>query len=255
MAGLGLNAQKEGESEVKTGRTFDKLEKNETVEYTNYWMEIQNRLSETLNNIKGLVLVVYTGLEFTDFVEILNKVEPNRFINVLYISLVRSYKYIKQVLEYKPCKSKRFFVVDCVSGYAFPTEEGMDECFYHKPPSSLEEMKKIIEFGVEKSNPEMMVVDSLSQFINFSHPTEDELNQLYSFLKMLKNEVSTNGQEIIILLYDSNISRLHRLPKDAVDEIIKIEKIKEINKEPLMINWFQSQQSSPQPLDYHLKID
>jgi len=67
--------------------------------------------------------------------------------------------------------------------------------------------------------------------------------------------VSTNGQEIIILLYDSNISGLHRLPKDAVDEIIKIEKIKEINKEPLMINWFQSQQSSPQHLDYHLKID
>ncbi|MCD6468644.1 MAG: hypothetical protein J7L32_04995, partial [Thermoplasmata archaeon] len=116
MAGLGLNAQKEGESKVKTGRTFDRLEKNETVEYTNYWMEIQNRLSETLNNIKGLVLVVYTGLEFTDIVEILNKVEPNRFINVLYLSLVRSYKYIKQVLEYKPCKSKRFFVVDCVSG-------------------------------------------------------------------------------------------------------------------------------------------
>ncbi|HEC81372.1 MAG TPA: hypothetical protein ENI42_02955 [Thermoplasmatales archaeon] len=250
MAGLKLDV----ESKKKTEKFFDNMDGDETVEYVNYWIEFQKRLPDVLRNLQGLVLIVYTGLEFTDIVEILNKIEPDRFVNVLYVSLVRSYKYIRQVLEYKPCGSKRFFVVDCVSGYAFPTEEDVDECFYHKPPSSLEEMKKIIEFGVEKCSPEMVVIDSLSQFINFSHLADDELNELYSFFKTLRKKVSTNGQEVVVLLYDSEIGGLHRLPKDVVDEVIKVEKIKEISRKPLMINWFQNL-PSPQPFDYHLKID
>ncbi|HEC95345.1 MAG TPA: hypothetical protein ENI45_05205, partial [Thermoplasmatales archaeon] len=149
---------------------------DETAEYINYWMEIQNRLSDILKDLSGIVLMIHSGMEFIDIVALLNMIKPDRFINVLYISLVRSYNYMKQVLNHHPCGQKRIFVIDCVSGYAFPTEDRVDDCFYHKPPSSLEEMKRIITFGVEKCNPEMIVVDSLSQFINFSHPTKDELN-------------------------------------------------------------------------------
>jgi hypothetical protein len=201
----------------------------------NYWREFQGRLTETLKTLKGLILVIYSGLEFIDIVEILNKIEPHRIINVLYVSLVRSYGYIRQVLEYKPC-TLNFFVVDCVSGYAFPQESDIDECFYHKPPSSLEEMKRILKFGIEKCNPDMIVIDSLSQFINYSHPTTDKIEELYSFLRTLK--APTNEQETVVLLYDEEMRRLHRLPKESVDEIIRIEKRRETREEPLVLNRF-----------------
>ena len=193
----------------------------------NYWKEIHNEIIDILKNLSGIVLLTHNSIEFTEIVDILNKTKTERFTNVLYISLVRSYEYMRLVLNKKPLNQKKIVFIDCVSGYAFPSEDNVDDCLYHKPPFNLEEMKEIIKFGIQKASPDIIVIDSLTQFINFSHPTEGELGDFYKFLKSLKDDTLTIIQDTFILLYDSKMSMMQNLPKISTDLILKIEVSKE----------------------------
>lgn len=193
----------------------------------NYWKEIDKELSGTLKDLNGIVLLSHNSIEFSDIIDFLNKTRPDHFLNVLYISLTRSYNYMKAALDQKPLDQKKMSFIDCVSGFAFPLEDNVDECFYHRPPSNLEEIKKIIKFGIEKSNPDIIVFDSLSQFINFSKPTESELNDLYNFLRTLREETVNVIQNTFILLYDNKLGVMQNLPKTFTDMILKVEISKE----------------------------
>lgn len=189
----------------------------------NYWKEIEKNLSDELKNLRGIVLLTHNSMEFTDIIDFLQHVRQGQFLNVLYISLVRSYGYMKQALTLKPLDQKRMMFIDCVSGYAFPIEENLDEAFYHKPPQNLDEMKDIIRFGIEKTNADMIIIDSLSQFINFSQPTEGEIVEFYEFLKTLKEGTMNFMQNTVLLLYDSKLRVMQNLPKTSVDLILKME--------------------------------
>ena len=130
---------------------------------------------------------------------------------------------MRNALGLNPLIQKKISFIDCVSGFAFPIEDNIDDCFYHKPPSNLEEIKKIIKFGIEKSNPDIIVLDSLSQFINFSKPTEDELNDLYNFLQIIREDTVNVIQNTFILLYDNKLGVMQKLPKMYTDMILKLE--------------------------------
>ena len=117
---------------------------DEEVININYWKEIHKDISATLKDLSGIVLLTHNSIEFTDIIDILNMMKPDHFLSVLYISLIRSYDFMKLALDQKPLDSKQIFFIDCVSGFAFPPEENIDDCYYHKPPSTLEEMKEII---------------------------------------------------------------------------------------------------------------
>jgi len=197
------------------------------MENINYWKEVHKEIDDILKNLRGLVLLTHSSMEFVDIVDFLNKVRPGQFLNVLYISLVRSYDFMTLVLQRNPLDQKRIFFIDCVSGYAFPEEEQKDDCLYHKPPYNLTELKEIIKFGIEKSEPEIIIIDSLSQFINFSKPTEQEINDLYKFLKSVKEDTLNVIQNTFILLYDTRLGTMQHLPKLSTDLILKIEVIKE----------------------------
>ena len=192
----------------------------------NYWKEIEKNISDELKDLSGVVLITHNSVEFTDLIDFFQNLRKGQFITILYISLVRSYNYMKKALEFKPLDQKRVIFIDCVSGYAFPVDDNVDEAFYHKPPQNLSEMKDIIRFGVEKINPEVVIVDSLSQFINFSNPTEDELNEFYEFLRTLKKDTINVMQNTFILLYDTKLSMKQHLPKKATDSIIKLEVVR-----------------------------
>jgi hypothetical protein len=196
-------------------------------EAINYWKEIQNEIPNTLADLSGIVLLTHNSAEFTNIIDFLNKIRPDNFSNVLYISLVRSYEYMRLALEQKPLDKKRIFFIDCVSGFAFPPEDNIDDCMYHKPPNTLRELKEIIEFGLKKCNPDIVVLDSLSQFINFSKPTEFELNELSQFLQSLRKDDLNIIQKTLILLYDSKMSFMQGLPKLSTDLILKLEVFKE----------------------------
>ena len=207
--------------------TERKTKEETLLESINYWKEAHKEIHEILKDFRGIMLLTHNSIEFTDIVDFLNKVRPGKFLNILYISLIRSYDYMTVVLLKKELENKRIFFIDCVSGYAFPSEEEIDDCIYHKPPHTLREMKELITFGIKKANPEIIVIDPLSQFINFSQPTESEINDLYKFLQSLREETLGIIQNTFILLYDNKMRTMQRLPKISSDLILKVEVVKE----------------------------
>lgn len=196
---------------------------NEINSSVNYWKEIERNLPDELKNLRGIVLLTHNSMEFTDIIDFLQNVRRGEFLDVLYISLVRSYDYMKKALKQKPLKQKSMMFIDCVSGYAFPIEEKLDEAFYHKPPQNLDEMKDILRFGIEKTNADMIIIDSLSQFINSTQPTEGEIVEFCEFLKTLKEGTTNVMQKTVLLFYDSELGVMLNLPKTSVDLILRIE--------------------------------
>ena len=192
----------------------------------NYWREIRKEINKTIDNIQGLVLLTHNSVEFTDIIDFLNKVRKKEKKTILYISLVNSYSNIKKQLEIKPLDSIKFFVVDCVSNFIIEHEDTID-CIYSNPPYNLEGMKELILENIGVSQPNIIVIDSLSQFINFSIPTDEELHNLYSFLKLLRKDALGILNDTIILLYDDKMGPMKKLPTLFIDIIIKLEVIRE----------------------------
>ncbi len=209
------------------GSSLEHKAPEEEVISINYWKEIHKEISDILKNLHGIVIVTHNSIEFSEIIGLLNKTRPDHFHNVLYISLIRSYDFMKLALDKKPIDNKKINFIDCVSGYAFPSEDNIDVCYYHKPPSNLEQIKEIIKFGIEKCNPDIVVIDSLSQFINFSRPTESEISDLYKFLHTLRSSSLNIIQDTFLLLYDTKLGVMQNLPKFATDLILKIEILKE----------------------------
>lgn len=197
------------------------------MENISYWKEVHKEIDDILKNLRGLILLIHDSMEFVDIVDFLKKVRPGQFINILYISLVRTYDFMTLVLQRNPLPDKRIFFIDCVSGYTFPEEEQKDDCLYHKPPYNLRELKEIITFGIEKAQPEIIIIDTLSQFINFSKPTEQEINDLYEFLNSIKEDTLNVIQNTFIMIYDTRMRTMQHLPKFLTDLILKIEVVKD----------------------------
>ena len=69
----------------------------------------------------------------------------------MYISLMRSYDYMKKAMESMSLDQKRIVFINSVSGYAFTKDDKVDEAFYYKPPQNIAELKEIIRVGIKKS--------------------------------------------------------------------------------------------------------
>ena len=89
----------------------------------NIWKELRKEINKTIGRLSGLVLLTHNSVEFSDIVDFLNKIRRDEQINVLYISLINSYKHIKETLEKKPLINKKLFVVDCVSGFLIEIQD------------------------------------------------------------------------------------------------------------------------------------
>ena len=209
-----------------TGSLKDKKTEDEII-VTNYWKEVHKDISDILNNLSGLVIITHNSIEFKDIIVLLNKTRKNESLKLLYISLTRSSDYINLELKHNKIENKRITFIDCVSGYAFSKESQVHNCLYMDPPLNLEQMKKIIKIGIENCNPDMVVIDSLSQFINFSRPSKLEISNLYKFLGSIKNESLNAIQDTFILLYDNKLGIMQNLPKMHTNMILKIEILKE----------------------------
>jgi len=193
----------------------------------NYWKELRKEINKTIGKIHGLILLTHNSVEFSDIVDFLNKIRKDEELTILYISLINSYSQIKNTLKTKSLDSKKLFLVDCVSGFLNKLQDTAD-CVYRKPPQNLEEMKELMVNNIQLANPDIIVVDSLSQFINFSMPEERELIELYNFLKSIKKNVMGVINDTIILLYDNKMGSMKKLPVMFTDVILKLEVIREI---------------------------
>ena len=179
-----------------------------------------------MESLHGLVLLTHNSIEFSDLIDFLNNLRRNQQTTILYISLINSYSHIKQTLQTHPLASKKLYVVDCVSGFLLELQDTVD-CVYRRPPPNLEEMKNLIMKNIQWSNPNIIIVDSISQFINFTVPTEEELHNLYAFLRSIKEDALGITRDTIILVYDDRMGSMKKLPTMFTDTIMKLEIIKE----------------------------
>jgi hypothetical protein len=201
------------------------MEEHKVVQ-VNYWKEIRKELNETFEHLHGLVLLTHNSIEFSDLVDFLKNICRKQETTVLYISLINSYDRIKQTLQTNPLPTKKLFVVDCVSGFLIEIQD-QTQCAYRKPPQNLEEMKNLIMKNIQWSNPNIIVVDSISQFINFTTPTDKELHDLYAFLQSMKADTLGITREVIILVYNDRMGSMKKLPTMFTDVIMKLEVIKD----------------------------
>ena len=155
----------------------------------------------------------------------MNIIRKDEHRTILYISLINSYNHIKTTLEKHPLTSKKISVVDCVSGFLIELQDSV-ECVYRKPPNNLAEMKELILKDNRRVNPDIIVVDSLSQFINFTMPKDDDIQELYKFLQSLRKDAIGVTNDIIILLYDDKLGSMKKLPSIFTDLILKLEVIR-----------------------------
>ena len=198
----------------------------EVIVQINYWKEMRKELNKTMSQLSGIVLLTHNSVDFSGIIDFLNLVRKDEMLTTLYISLIQSNDYIKDKLTIKPMKNKRLFVVDCVSHYVRNNHD-TDDCIYKKTPYNLEEMKKLIEDSIKYVNPNIIIIDSLSQYINFTMPTDNELNELYKFLKSIKEDVLGIICYTVILIYDDKLGSMKKLPTLFTDLILKLEIIKE----------------------------
>lgn len=197
----------------------------ENIVQVNYWKKMLKETNEVISKLHGIVLLIHNSVEFQDIVSFLNRIRSDEEILVLYISFINSYSRIKKILTEHPLESKKLFAVDCVSGFVIELHD-TPECVYRRPPTNLEQLKELLMKNIGSQNPNIVVVDSMSQFINFSMPTEDELNNFYQFLHSIKENIWGLKDDSIILLYDDKIGRLQSLPTMSVDLILKYEVIR-----------------------------
>ena len=194
---------------VKKNGNYMDIDKKEI--NLNYQMPQNDEFRLVLKNLSGLVLLKYRDVEFTKIIELLNQIRPGNFLDILYISFIRSYKYMRTALEFNPLNEKRIFFIDCVSGYAFPDKDKIDDCFYHKPPTNIIDMEKVILFGIEKSNPDIVVIDSLSQYIGFSKSNTTDILNLIRSIKSLIEQKFNLRNIIFIILYDTRLGQIQDL--------------------------------------------
>ena len=192
----------------------------------NYWKEMRKEIKKTFDSLHGLVLLTHNSIEFSDLIDFLNKLRRNQETTVLYISLINSYSHIKQTLLTHPLPSKKLYIVDCVSGSLLELQDKVD-CVYQRPPSNLREMKNLIMKNIQWANPNIIIVDSISQFINFSLPTEEQQHSFYAFLKSIKEDALGITHDVIILVYNDKMGSMKKLPTLFTDTIMKLEVIKE----------------------------
>ena len=192
----------------------------------NYWKRMLKESKDTFEKLHGIVLLIHNSVEFSDIVDFINKIRPEQELKLLYISLINSYDRIKRILETHPLESKKLFVVDCVSMFLMEVKDTAD-CIYRKPPKNLEKLREMLMINIADKNPNIVIIDSMSQFINFSLPTKDELNKFYKFLTSVKENIWGLKEDSIIFLYDDKFGELRGLPSVSVDLIMKLEVIRE----------------------------
>jgi archaellum biogenesis ATPase FlaH len=183
----------------------------------NYWKSVNNEIKRIMADFWNTLLLIHDSLDFPELVGFLNKMPSSG--KIMYISLTKSNDSMKPHL--KNLKSK-IFVIDCVSSMIFEPKGGQD-CQFEPTPSSLNEMMELIEKYINILKPDLIVIDSFSQFIDFSSVSNPRGKELYGFLDHLKNKYSRTHYKFI-LLYDNILSReLVNLPFTSVDVILKYE--------------------------------
>ncbi|CAG1003234.1 MAG: hypothetical protein MPEBLZ_02598 [Candidatus Methanoperedens nitroreducens] len=183
----------------------------------NYWKETRKDLKKILSEPWKTLLLFHNSREVKGIVDFIKKQTGAK--KILYISLTKTDNAIR---PYFQDMGASLFIVDCVSGGLFEKKNTMTS-FYENPPSTIDEMSKLNEKYISQLCPDYIILDSLSQFIDFSTTTPKNTQNLYDYLNTLKN--TKTSCKFILLYMDTNSKGVAFVPSYDVDIILKMEVI------------------------------
>jgi len=169
----------------------------------NYWKEVRKELDDIFFGMWNILLLIHNSVDFKELVEIFNRLPYSK--KITYISLTKTcssiYPFFREPYFKKLAK---IFIVDCVSLMLFEKKQRTKNCAFVYPPANLNDMTKLIDKCLQKINPDLIILDSLSQFIDFSSISDSR--GLLNFFYYLRSRTSDKSCKFI-LLYDDTYSR------------------------------------------------
>ena len=183
----------------------------------NYWKETRKDLKKVLSEPWKTLLLFHNSKEVKEIVDFIKKLSGAK--KILYISLTKTDNAIR---PYFDDMETSLFIVDCVSGGVFE-KKNTRTSFYENPPSTIDEMSRLNDKYITELYPDYIILDSLSQFIDFSTTTPKNTQNLYDFLNTLKNTRTTC--KFVLLYMDTSSKSVAFVPSYDVDIILKMEVI------------------------------
>lgn len=192
-------------------------------EVVHCWMEAKNQLERLLLREWDILMLIHNSVEFPEIVEFINKLPYAR--KMAYITINKTCNSVKPYFQRPYFRRKtEVSIVDCISKRIMKIEK-IKGCRIEDPPSNLKEMAVLLDKYLTTINPDLVVFDSLSKFIDFSSETDSQW--LFKFLNYLKSRSSDSGRKFV-LLYDDSTSNdtIGSLPRYNIDMIFKLEEKK-----------------------------
>lgn len=178
-----------------------------------YWEEITKNIDESIGDIEKIALLLHNSAEFKDIAAFLTKLSSTK---VAYISMTKTFDSVKDIF-YSLSSSSIF--IDCISGGLFDKPSD-NNCVFKPMPNDVNELLNLITQTVQETRPEHIIVDSLSQFIDFSASSVNK--DSYTLIKTLNGFSSKT-----VFLYDETQSQdLTDLPITLLEKIFRVEIIR-----------------------------
>jgi len=195
------------------------MKDDDAVVAVNYWKESRKELKKLLSEPWKTLLLFHNSQEVKEIADFIKKLSDSK--RIVYFSLTRTYNAIIPSFE---DIDKSLFIVDCISSGVFE-KKNTKTSFFENSPSNFDEIIALNEKYLNELKPDLVILDSLSQFIDFSTPTPKYTPELYKYLNSLNN---VKGPCRFILLYmDLSSKDIVFIPTYDVDLILRVEVIVE----------------------------
>ena len=193
--------------------------KDDAVVAVNYWKESRKELKKLLSEPWKTLLLFHNSQEVKEIADFIKKLSDSK--RIVYFSLTRTYNAIIPSFE---DIDKSLFIVDCISSGVFE-KKNTKTSFFENSPSNFDEIIALNEKYLNELKPDLVILDSLSQFIDFSTPNPKYTPELYKYLNSLK-KIRTPCR-FILLYMDSSSKDIVFIPTYDVDLILRVEVIVE----------------------------
>ncbi len=183
----------------------------------NYWIDVKD-ITNVVSTSKGIILIVHNYVAFEDFIDFINRLPGPEQSTIVYISLNKTYDYIKRYLQQiKP----KIFIVDGVSAGLFAKIKEFEGASFVAPPLTLNNLFDVIETYYKQKMPDYIFVDAMSQLLDFSSVSYDP-GGFALFSDKLHAMLGTGHTKLVFLYGAGNYMHLN-LPKTHVEQMIRMD--------------------------------
>jgi hypothetical protein len=193
------------------------MEEDYEVSDVNYWIDVKD-ITNAISSTRGTILLIHNYVSFEDFTEFLNRLPLADQSTVVYITLNKTYDFIKPFLKkFKP----KMYIVEGVSAGLFAHKESLEDVTFIRPPLTLNNLFEVIETYYKERSPDYIFVDALSQLLNFSGDSSDS-GSFFLFSNRLNESIGESTKIVFMYGEDPN-QPLKNLPKMQVGRMMRME--------------------------------